>query len=120
MKFASDVDALAAGKCSIEVSGILEFELETTHFLLPSSALSESGSRGRSLTDPLSHELPRRSYVLNAKRTTATATAGNIRIIEFEGLKVFVYNASLLYMDRAQVDLYERVQGADVNLDNTK
>ena len=54
MKFALDVDALAGRKCGIEVSGILEFDLGSTHSLLPSSALSESGSRGRSLADPLS------------------------------------------------------------------
>src|SRR5438093_5089303 len=86
IKFALDVDALAGRKSGIEVGGILEFEFGTTHSLLPSSALSESGSRGRSLMDPLSPEkLPReRFYVLNTKRTTATASAGNIRISELE------------------------------------
>src|SRR5262249_47227661 len=54
MKFALDVNALAGRKCGIEIGGIFKFELGTTHSLLPSSALSESGSRGRSLPDPLS------------------------------------------------------------------
>src|SRR5262249_17349544 len=44
-----DIDALAGRKGGVEVSGILEFELGSTHSMLPSSVLSESGSRGRSL-----------------------------------------------------------------------
>src|SRR5207237_4196338 len=59
MKAALDVDALAGRKCGVEVGGILELELGSTHSMLPSSALSESGYRGRSLVDPLSPKLPR-------------------------------------------------------------
>src|SRR6185436_10786372 len=49
MKLALDVDALACRKGSVEVGGILEFEFRSAHVKLPSSALSESGCRGRSL-----------------------------------------------------------------------
>src|ERR1051326_9362453 len=55
MDLALDVDSFAGRKCSIEIGGILEFELGRTHSMLPSSVLSESGSRGRSLADPLSY-----------------------------------------------------------------
>src|SRR5215831_2301646 len=61
MEFAVDVDAFACRKGGVEVGGILEFEFGRTHFMLPSSVLSESGSRGRSLMDPLSAKLPRKT-----------------------------------------------------------
>src|SRR5215831_3627004 len=61
MKFTRDVNAFAGGKSSVEVGGILEFEFGRTHFTLPSSVLFDSGSRGRSLTDPLSEKLPRKT-----------------------------------------------------------
>src|ERR1041385_3388330 len=49
MDLALDVDAFAGRKRRVEIGGILEFELGGTHSMLPSSVLSESGSRGRSL-----------------------------------------------------------------------
>src|SRR2546428_10015034 len=51
MKLALDVNAFACRKRGVEVGGILELEFRSAHFRLPSSALSESGSRGRSLLD---------------------------------------------------------------------
>src|SRR5213594_2050040 len=59
MQLAWNVDAFAGRKRGIEIRGILELEFGSTHCVLPSSALSESGSRGRSLMDPLSSMLPR-------------------------------------------------------------
>ena len=54
MQLAWNVDAFAGRERGIEISGILELDFGSTHSVLPSSALSESGSRGRSLMDPLS------------------------------------------------------------------
>src|SRR5436190_1444430 len=60
MDFALDVDAFACRKGGVEVGGILKFEFRSAHVRLPSSALSESGSRGRSQIGTLSAiKLPR-------------------------------------------------------------